>query len=274
MRTVTVIESNDANLVEESKYVTRDEIGAQYKWSDSMARRYLGKPDRVEERYSSTHGRYTIHLFLRARVLSAQTAPGFRPRRPEPEPIEVPLLDAVREASRCAHRWRDRANDRWNAGKKKSASTASSNKKNWYGLKDAGIVAMHRAGDLRYVGASPQGMAVYECGEGGMSCFHSTLHPAGAERTVVQNHPETLFVPAKKQKLRLVDVEQVLGTLPHDTTGYERSLAPRIARELRTLICYACGEEGHIVRECPNDGDYADDDGYNYQPAAKRNGEF
>ena len=49
-------------------------------------------------------------------------------------------------------------------------------------------------GTLRYAGSTPQGMAVYEYGDGGMSCLHSTLHPVGVERSPVECHPETLFV--------------------------------------------------------------------------------
>jgi hypothetical protein len=235
-----------------SRFCTRAEIREEYDWTDSMIRRYLGEPDRIDERYSVTYGRYTAHLFLRERVLSAQAAPGFRGRRPEPEPsdIEPPLLEAVREASRSAHRWRDRAADRWDRDKKKAAATASKNKKFWYALKDAGIVALHRAGQILYIGVSPQGMAVYEYGDGGLSCFHSTLHPVGVDRTPVPDHPETLFVAAKKQKLRLVDVRAVLEDCGDDTTGYERSAAPQFAREPRSFTCWNCGEEGHLARDC------------------------
>jgi hypothetical protein len=142
-------------FVEQTQYCTRAEIHDQYDWTDSMIRRYLGEPDLVEQRRSPVHGHYTVHRWLRKRILNAQSAPRFRARRPEPEPAEVPLLDAVREASRSAHRWRDRASARWEAGEGKSASMASAYKKYWYRLKDTGIIAMHRAGELRYLGASP-----------------------------------------------------------------------------------------------------------------------
>jgi hypothetical protein len=244
--------------IAQSLYCTRAEIRDEYGWSDAMIKRYLGEPDRVEKRRSSTFGWCTAHLFLRERVLTAQATPGFKPRRGEPEPSDVlpSLLDAVREASRSAHRWRDRAADRWNADQKKAASTASAQKKYWYSLKDAGITAMHRAGDLRYIGVSPQNMAIYEYDDGGMACLHSTLHPVGVERIAVEGHPEKLLVPAKKQKLRLIDVEIVLQGLPSDTTGYERSEAPRFAREPQTITCWRCGEEGHMARECSLDDDW------------------
>jgi hypothetical protein len=131
--------------VAQSLYCTRAEIRDEYDWTSAMIKRYLGEPDQVEERHSSTFGWYTAHLFLRERILTAQAAPGFKPRRGEPEPSEkLPsILDAVREASRSAHRWRDRAEDRWNSGQKNAAGTASSTKKYWYGLKDAGIIAIH-----------------------------------------------------------------------------------------------------------------------------------
>ncbi len=82
------------------------------------------------------------------------------------------------------------------------------------------------------------------------SCFHSTLHPAGAERAPVPDHPETLFVAAKKQKLRLIDVQVLLEGLGSDISGFERSDPPRFAREPRSFVCWSCGEEGHLARDC------------------------
>jgi hypothetical protein len=70
-------------------------------------------------------------------------------------------------------------------------------------------------------------MAIYEYGDGGVACFHSTSHPVGVERIPAQGHSETLFVVAKKQKVRLVDVSYTLRELPNDMSGYERSLAPK-----------------------------------------------
>ncbi len=170
-------------------------------------------------------------------------------RKPQPHPD---LLLCIREASRAAHRERDAASDAYNEGRHILAGNARLRKNKWYALKDRGIVAAHKQGLLRYIGASPQGMAVYEYGDGGMSCFHSTLHPVGAERTPVEGHPETLLVPAK-DKVRgvsLARVETTLSALPADTTGYERSSAPRVAREERVVQCWKCGEYGHTAREC------------------------
>jgi hypothetical protein len=170
-------------------------------------------------------------------------------RKPQPHPD---LLLCIREASRAAHRERDAASDAYNSGRHILAGNARQRKNHWYALKDRGIVAAHKQGLLRYIGASPQGMAVYEYADGGMSCFHSTLHPAGSERTPVEGHPETLLVPAKDKVkgVSLARVEVTLTALSPDTTGYERSSAPRVAREERVPQCWKCGEYGHTAREC------------------------
>jgi hypothetical protein len=83
------------------------------------------------------------------------------------------LLLCVHEASRAAHRERDAAQSAYSDGRQTLAGNARRRKEEWYALKDRGMVAAHRAGLLRYEGATPQGMAVYEYGDGGMACFHS-----------------------------------------------------------------------------------------------------
>jgi hypothetical protein len=45
-----------------------------------MIQRYLGEPDIIEDR-RGRYGPYKIHLFLRARVVSAEATLGFVPRR-------------------------------------------------------------------------------------------------------------------------------------------------------------------------------------------------
>jgi len=170
-------------------------------------------------------------------------------RKPQPHPD---VLLCIREASRSAHRERDAASDAYNAGRHTLAGNARQRKSQWYALKDRGIVAAHKQGLVRYIGASPQGMAVYEYADGGMSCYHSTLHPTGAERTLVEGHPETLHVEAKDKAkgISLSRVEVTLSTLSADTTGYERSAAPSLARVERVPQCWTCGEFGHIASEC------------------------
>jgi hypothetical protein len=177
-------------------------------------------------------------------------------RKPKPHPD---LLFCIREASRAAHRERDAVQKAYQQERRTLAGNARQRKEDWYRLSERGIVAAHRQGLLRYAGASPQGMAVYEYGEGGMACFHSTLHPAGTERTPVPDHPETLLVEAK-EKVRGVSLQRVevtLDILPSDLSGYERSETPRIERQQPT--CFNCGEKGHIARRCPErEGQFED----------------
>lgn len=104
---------------------------------------------------------------------------------------------------------------------------------------------------VRYIGASPQGLAVYEFGDGGMSCFHSTWHPRGVERTPVSDHPETLFVVAKEKHrgLSLARVEATLQAFPLDLfADYDRTEAPT---KTPSIGCWECGEVGHTRRSCP-----------------------
>ena len=173
-------------------------------------------------------------------------------------PCIVSTLDATREMSRSAHRWRDRAAAYYDDERHKLARRAKLKKEECYQLKERGIIAMHRAGDLRYIGASPQGMAVYAYGDHNLACLHSCLHPAGVERVPVPNHPEVLLVPGKKQLIRICDAAATLSALPESRDDYERSAAPRIARP--KIICYECGGEGHIARHCPDQWDRYDHD--------------
>lgn len=171
-------------------------------------------------------------------------------------PRSVSTLDATKEMSRSAHRWRDRAAAYYGADLHKMARRAKLKKEECYQLKERGIIAMHRAGDLRYIGASPQGMAVYAYGDHDLACLHSCLHPAGAERVPVPNHPEVLLVPGKRQRIRICDAVGTLSALPEPGDGYGRSAEPRIARP--PIICYECGGEGHIARRCPERWGYYD----------------
>jgi hypothetical protein len=63
-------------------------IRTEYRWSDSMIQRYLGEPDAIEERRGQ-YCPYKIHLFLRARVVSAEATPGFVPRRVRHHPARI-----------------------------------------------------------------------------------------------------------------------------------------------------------------------------------------
>jgi len=152
------------------------------------------------------------------------------------------LILCIREASRAAHRERDAAQRAYQASRQTLAGNSRRRKDHWYELKDRGICAAHVRGLLHYLGASPQGMAVYTYGSGGMSCFHSTIHPLGAIRTQIEEHPEVLEVPAKDKAkgLSLRRVEATLTALPEvDTTLYERSAAPR---KVTLRECWICGK--------------------------------
>jgi hypothetical protein len=175
-------------------------------------------------------------------------------------PEAIPLIDAIREASRAAHRWRDAAQAQYQAGNHGLAKHSKREKERLYELKERGIAAAYKRGLLRYAGASPQGMGVYEYGLVGKSCFHSCLHPRGAERSVVEGHPEVLQVEAKGQRHAMTDVEFTLSQLPEDFEGFERTAPPRKPREPRPVVCYECGEEGHIARECPERIDDLEDE--------------
>ena len=227
-------------------------------WTPTALKQFVGEPV-VFERWLNCRRRVISHYYSAKAVLQAAQEKSCRDyfagvearrqKRQDNLPVEIDLLDATREASRSAHRWRDRASDRWESGSPVGAGNASVEKRRWYELKERGIIALHRAGRLRYAGVSPQGMAIYEYGDGGLQCLHSTLHPVGAERKPVIAHPEVLFVPAKKQELRLMDVEYTLDCLFRNTDEYERSTSPERKRE-RTTTCFRCGNEGHIAREC------------------------
>src|SRR6185437_2245134 len=99
--------------------------------------------------------RLTVALQKREKKAAAQ--------RPSPHPN---LLLCIREASRTAHRERDAAQAAYQTRRHTLAGNAWACKEKWYELKERWIVAAHRQGLLRYVGSSPQGLAVYEYGEG------------------------------------------------------------------------------------------------------------
>jgi hypothetical protein len=176
-------------------------------------------------------------------------------------PHKLTLIDAIRTISRSAHAWRDRAADRYSRGRYKAASAAKRRKEKLYALKERGIAQGFREEVLLYVGRSPQGMAIYAYGEGGRACFHSCLHPAAAERPLVEDHPETLLVVAKRMEHRLCDAIFTLEALPEPGwVEFARSAPPWIKR--LPIVCYECGGEGHVARDCPEryyEGDDFDD---------------
>jgi hypothetical protein len=166
------------------------------------------------------------------------------------------LLLCIREASRAAHRERDRAATSYLTRRHRMAGNAKKRKEEWYALKDRGIVAAHKQGRLRYVGKTQQQLAVYEYGDGGLSCFHCTLHPAGVEQSLTIGHPENIFVEskAKGKGISLKRVRVTLEGLDDVPEDYIRASAPRIERTTaRVITCWTCGEAGHRAFECDAD---------------------
>ena len=168
--------------------------------------------------------------------------------RPHPD-----LILCIREISRAAHRERDAAQAAYQAGRHTLAGNSRRRKEGYYALKDRGIAHAFACGLLRYAGRVPQGLGLYEYADGGMSCFHSTLHPAGVEQATVADHPEVLQVPAK-EKVKGVSLKRVVATLKAlpevEMEKFVRSAAPRV---LQTAItCWECGEPGHLSSDCPH----------------------
>lgn len=77
------------------------------------------------------------------------------------------LILCIREASRAAHRERDAAAEAYEHGMHAHAARHRHNKEWLYQLKEQGIAFANLTGLLRYMGATKQGLGVYEYGNGG-----------------------------------------------------------------------------------------------------------
>ncbi len=228
-------------------------------WTEGAIKRFLPRPQ-IENR-SNYYGSYRVYQWATELVDEVRKTPEVQEyfdslkkrqqRRQSREPEPLPLLTAIREISRAAHRWRDAASKQYEAGNYGLASYSSSRKSHCYALKERGIAAAYLQGLLRYAGQTPQGMALYEYGDGGMSCFHSCLHPVGVERRDVEGHMEVLFVETKKAQHLVEDAESALSELPVPGETFERVSPPRRAKHSVAMTCWQCGEDGHISRECP-----------------------
>jgi hypothetical protein len=92
-------------------------------WTETAISCFLSAPV-IEERRSSIHGKCNVRLGDAASVpLSAQGEPrrayfaALKKRRTKVQQLKViDVLDTNREASRSAHRWRDRVPDAWDTG--------------------------------------------------------------------------------------------------------------------------------------------------------------
>jgi hypothetical protein len=250
-------------------------------WTNSMIAKLLPEPDVAHKR--GFYGGYVVYSWKPEDVTKAEASPEFQQAsaklakrrvtlkrskeisefaafqktldREEKERLmgflalqQVGLIPAIRAVSRHAHKLRDQAQEYYQAGNFEGASSRRFAKEQCYALKEQGIVAAFRAGLLRYAGASPQGMAVYEYENGGMSCFHSCLHPEGVPATAVEGHPEVLFVTTKDPDVSPEVAGKALSFFSSETEGMRRVSPPRLPR---MLTCWECGGEGHVARECP-----------------------
>jgi len=250
-------------------------------WTKSMIGKFLPEPD-VAHKYGF-YGGYVVYSWKPEDVVKAEASPQFQQAsaklakrraalkrskeisefvgfqatldREEKERLEgflalqqVGLIPAIRAVSRHAHSLRDGAQKLYQEGNFDGASAKKFGKERCYALKERGIAAAWQAGMLRYVGASPQGMGVYEYGDGGMSCFHSCLHPPNLHATPVEGHPEVLFVKTKEPEVSPEVAKKALQFFSEETYGMRRAAPPRMPR---TLTCWECGGEGHVASECP-----------------------
>jgi hypothetical protein len=227
-------------------------------WTQMSINRFLPQP-RMESQYSRLHGNCTTYYWSKEVVNAVLSKPEVRAyfeelkrRRASADsgPRELPLLDAVCEASRSAQRYLDLANGAWGSGDRPGAGRCVAREFRFLKQKYRGILALHKLGIVRYVGSDAQGMAVYEYGDAVIRCFLSTLHPDSAKQVPVVGRLEVLPVSTKAQKYRISDVAYTIGLLPSDRTGYVPSKAPAVVRERERSTCWRCCEKGHLPREC------------------------
>jgi hypothetical protein len=227
-------------------------------WTKTTIDRFLPQP-RMETRRSRIHGNYTVLYWTQEVVQAAKLKPEVRAhfeklarRRSatDCEPRELSLSDAVYVAANTAKGLGDRANDGWGSGNRPLAVKCRLNEIDFLGLKERGMIALHKERKLRYVGATPEGMAVYENPENEKQYLHSRLHPESAKQLPVVGHPEVLLMPSKAQNNRGHQAKHVLRSLPAHAIGYIRSNLPAHIRERESSTCWLCGELGHPASDC------------------------
>ena len=131
--------------------------------------------------------------------------------------VMVDLLLAIFTVNRTAKRYRDKAAGHYSDRQHGFEKDARERKEALYVLKDAGMVAAHRAGLIFATGT--HGPLCYYEGHGYR--FHSLLWPVGVELPVIGEGPvEVEAKPKGSRECRLVDAEATLAGLPTGTAGF------------------------------------------------------
>jgi hypothetical protein len=142
------------------------------------------------------------------------------------------ILLAIWSVNRAAKRRRDAAESFYEKDLHGFAGAHKKAKDRYYRLKDIGIAWLAHDGHL--AAAYRHGQLVVWVG-GGYS-FHSTLIPHGAELAEAGDNLVRMEAkPAGSKELRLVDAENLLGSLVSVVTNYARITTPwvRLKRERR-----------------------------------------
>jgi len=228
-------------------------------WTTRSISRYLPRP-RIERSCSKVYGPYSTRYWPQSVVEAVQSNPDVQKhlnllarRRADNRAVmpKVSLVDAVQAAGRSAHHWQERANHAWQLGNSQCrAARCTYRSIELNGLKERGIMALHRQGKLRYMGASALGMGLYEFIERPEEFLHSRLHPVGAKQRRLPFRTEVTSMSNGARECGGEFARRLLITLPKDLTGYVRSHVPAHIRERDSSSCWICGVLGHPAPDC------------------------
>jgi hypothetical protein len=223
-------------------------------WTDGLIEKLLPEPE-IRHRYGGGH----YYLWFLRDVANAERTSAFkatreaRARRDAKKAAhrDVDLLAAIFTVNRAAKRQRDAAQAYYQNRMHGFAGASKRRKIQFYALKDRGIAAAHQAGRLTCL-YRHGGLFLWQ---GESYSFHSTLKPIGLEvpELPLREGEDFLFVEAKPKgakEPRLSDAQHTLLRLAPDLGGYEHAPSPERRREAHSVVCWMCGEEGHVSREC------------------------